>query len=35
VNQLGMKPLDDVPVVDMSQTHWVRSSREGDEPMVP
>ncbi len=35
VNQLGMEPLDDVPVVEMSQTHWVQSSREGDEPMAP
>ena len=35
VNQLGMKPLDDVPVVEMSQTHWVQSSRKGDDPMVP
>lgn len=35
VNQLGMKPLDDVPVVEMSQTQWVQSPRRGGEPMVP
>jgi cell division protein FtsL len=35
VQQLGMEPLDRAPVIEMSQTHWVQSSREGDEPMVP
>lgn len=35
VNQLGMKPLDRVPVMEMSQTQWVQSPRRGGEPMVP
>lgn len=35
VNQLGMEPLDETPVMEMSQAQWVQSSREGDEPMVP
>lgn len=35
VNQLGMKPLDRVPVLEMSQTQWVQSPRKGGEPMVP
>ncbi|MFB6346252.1 MAG: hypothetical protein ABEK50_10840 [bacterium] len=35
VNELGMKPLDDAPVLEMSQSQWVQSPREGGEPMVP
>lgn len=35
VNQLGMEPLNETPVMEMSQTQWVQSSREGDEPMIP
>jgi hypothetical protein len=35
INQLGLKPLDETPVIEMSQTHWVQSSQEGDEPVVP
>lgn len=35
VHQLGLKPIKKIPVLEMSQVHWVQSSRKGDKPMIP